>query len=123
MAPAHDESAPIAQLLFRARAGGGLCDGLPCWKPLAGKGYRYRRRTADGGIATMSMTIGVPGKASMTVSGKGPNLISGQYGMPAPPFPRPLRAQVQTGTTCFEASFTAADASRNAAGRFKAKTP
>jgi len=60
---------------------GDNCGSQPCWKPLAGLGYKFTDKLVGTGIKSISAKGGLPGKGSVVVSG-GNNTAKGQNGMP-----------------------------------------
>ncbi len=99
---------------------GGSCDGKPCWKGDATKGYGYKDKagTPDG-VAKAKLKPGDAGKAQVQVQAKGVNFTAPTLGLTLP-----VTAQlVIDGTTrqCWQAVFS--EASKNDAGQFTAKGP
>ncbi len=116
----YDESGMTPTLVSQSIiAGGGLCKGKPCWKPLGTKGFAY----SDGqrivfGIGSIKLKAGVAGKASVLVKGQGGWLVP-----PSLPLGLPLRVQlIRAGGACWEAVYSSAHASRNDTGRFQGKS-
>src|SRR5262249_5350214 len=65
-------SQPLRELSVPA---GGTCGTVPCWKPVAQTGFRYRNDAATpDGITTLTLKSNRMGKMSIPVKGKGPAL-------------------------------------------------
>jgi hypothetical protein len=72
----YDYAAAAAELVVEAQiAGAGSCDGAPCWKAVADKGWSYKDKRGDSdGITQVKFKGGAAGKPSLQISGKGENL-------------------------------------------------
>ncbi|HWP65727.1 MAG TPA: trypsin-like serine protease [Candidatus Limnocylindria bacterium] len=112
----YDESGAEPSLVARAEVpSGGTCDTGPCWRSADGTlRYRNPARTPDG-IAKLLIKPGAPGKATITLRGKG-NLLPP---LPTLPLALPLRVQLHAdGAACFEARYGGAGTRRNDAATF-----
>lgn len=120
-----DESTPTPALLFRAVvAGGGMCDGQPCWNAIGDRTLRYRSSTSPEGVTALSLRSGDAGSMKATVKAKGVHLSDHPYPLPNPPMALPLRVQLQgSNGLCLETRHTSASVLRNSAGSplFKAR--
>jgi hypothetical protein len=77
----YDDSGSLVTGLVIDRAGQ-LCDGKPCWKALATKGWLYKDKLAStDGISKILFKAGDPGKGKGSVSGKN-NPKKGQTALP-----------------------------------------
>jgi dienelactone hydrolase len=120
----YDGSGVPASLVLEARApAAGTCGTKPCWKqkgsPAAPKGWGYADKDATpDGVRKLKVQAGEAAKAKARVRGKGENLgASGHF--PTLPLALPVVAQLQTATTCWEASYPTA--TQNTPERFKAR--
>jgi len=90
----YDESTPTPALMFRATvAGGGTCEGAPCWKATEQR-LRYRSSSSPEGITVVSLKSGAAGAAKAVVKARGVHLSDHPYGLPSPPVTTPLRVQL-----------------------------
>lgn len=96
-------------LVLEARAPeGDLCGTKPCWKtvgPAASpRGYLYADHylTPDG-VTRLQVQSGIATRSKASLTAKGVNLAT-----PSLPLTLPVVAQLQTPTTCFEATYTTA---------------
>ena len=86
----------------------GSCDGRPCWRAAADRGFKYKDRagTADG-ILGATLLAGASGRARVIVKGRGENLL-----MPVLPVEGPVTAQLvaltEGGEECWETVFVGA---------------
>lgn len=115
----YDESQPISDLVYAARSGGGgMCNGKPCWT-ISEAGFSYADKEASPcGVEQLTLTSGPAGATRVSLKGKG-----AKVGVPALPFPLPLRAQLQSANgTCWEATYSTPDVQRNDATSFKASS-
>jgi hypothetical protein len=110
-----------AQLVMEADApAGGTCGTRPCWSESSG-GFRYldKARTPSGIDRVILRSGETPGRARITVRGKGPLLAT-----PALPLTPPVTVQLTNARgTCWEARYDAPASSNSAGppGRFKDK--
>ena len=114
---------PGESLAFKGTApAGGTCGAGPCWKPSGSSGFKYADKAATpDGTVQVALKAGGAGKAKMSFKGKGPLLTGRPLGLPTPPLPLPVRAQLQgENGVCFEATYSSA--STNKPGTFKAKS-
>jgi hypothetical protein len=120
---AYDESSPA--LLFRAVvAGGGTCDGQPCWNASGQRMLRYRSSTSPEGVTIVLLKSGPDGGTRAVVKAKGLHLSDHPAGLPVPPVALPLRVQLHGSSgLCLETRHTAASVVKNDAGSgvFKAR--
>jgi polyhydroxybutyrate depolymerase len=119
----YDESAGGTDLLFRAEApAGGTCGARPCWKTLAGGGFRYSdAETTPDGLRTVLLRPGAGGAAKAIVKGRGANLSNRPAGLPSLPLALPVRVQLHgEHGECWEAAYGPAGVQVNDAARFKA---
>ena len=105
--------------LARSAPAAGVCDGEPCWEGLgapplsSGALYDDPARTPDG-IGRMVLRLDPQRPARLALRGKGTELALPPFGALA----LPLRAQLQRGDACWDASFTTPRV--NTDGLFKA---
>ncbi len=125
-----DESAPTTSLVLRATAPAAtFCSGKPCWKglgkPAGTSGYKYvDKLAAAGGLQKIKLKPGSAGKATITLKGKGANLVMpGENAHASLPLPGPVavRVQLQGNGECWEASYSSFGVVKNDAGQFKAR--
>jgi hypothetical protein len=115
-----DAQGDVDRLITQVRMfGGGLCDGVPCWKESA-TGFGYKDALAENGaIAKGSFKSGTGGKASIKLQGKGVRV-----GVPVMPFDvdSSMALQVMSLDTnvCWGATFS--DTAKNAYEGYKAKS-
>jgi len=71
-----------ARLVFETTvAGGGVCDGRPCWSAVRDRGYRWRGGAGHpGGLRELVLWAGPAGRARMSLAGD-------RERMPLPPLP------------------------------------
>jgi hypothetical protein len=125
----YDSIAGVPSASFAARvAGGGTCDGRPCWTTLGGtpvKGFKFKDRTlAQSGIQSLLLRGGRPGSDKISLNGKGTALPL------APPAPTSyfrhegdvIVQLVSDDGACWESRFGPADARVNSPGSYKATT-
>ncbi len=119
-----DRSQAVPRLVFRAHVPPGrMCGTKPCWVDKGAKGFTYADKlgTPDG-ITQLTLTPGTDGKARILVRGKGTNLSTHAFGLPAPPVMLPLTVQLQSAAGgCWEASYSAQGASKNTFLEFNGK--
>jgi hypothetical protein len=104
----YDTSATPQPLLAAAVLSGGTCGSKPCWKSIAGGGYRYKNKTGGAdGICDLKLRASGSGELALVAKGKGAVLP-----MPALELVPPVRLQLVVsnpgGTICWESSFTSA---------------
>ena len=95
------------------------CVAGPCWHIKGASGYLYRNAGAPFGMRQLFLKGGEDGKAKVLAKGRGASLhMPGDVTMTAP-----VRVQLRDSSTgeCWEDVYTDADATHNAADRFKAK--
>jgi hypothetical protein len=113
----YDASASPQPRLDVGAAAGGVCDGLPCWKTLGTRGYRYRDKSD--GLLLMRLVSGSAGKARVIV-----RAVGGDLAMPALPLTPPVVVQllVDDGVTseCWQSTFSEAP-KVNTSTKFRAK--
>src|SRR5262249_41575331 len=118
-----DDASPT--LLFRAVvAGGGVCDGNPCWTAGGQRTLRYRSSTSPEAVTMLRLRAGADGAAGAMVKAKGVHLSDHPAALPAPPLSLPLRVQLHgSNGLCLETRHTAMSVLKNdaAAGVFKAR--
>src|SRR5262249_29080977 len=115
---AGDAAGDRGEPLLRATApAGGTCAGAPCWKPTS-SGFKYAdpELTPDG-VYVVQLEAGGDGRAKIVVKGKGANLHMPGLGLLPPVTVQLPRAD---GGPCWGATFLFP--SRNATGRFKARS-
>ena len=117
-----DQSGTASDLLFVADlSAGGTCGTPACWRSTA-TGYRYwdGSKPSPAGIRSALLKSGSAGRAKFIVKGKGDFLQERLLGLPVPPLPAPLRAQLQAATgACWDTTFSATQ--QNGGGSFKAR--
>ena len=76
---------------------GGACGSRPCWRSIAGRGFKYRDRLATpDGIDGAGLTAGIAGRTKVDVQGK-------QVALGGRLFPLPVRVQLKAGSgTCWQ---------------------
>jgi hypothetical protein len=117
----YDASGGTPSLVVQAQApAGGNCGTHPCWKQTGISGYTYRdgERTPDG-LSNITLKVGSPGRARITVRGKGAAL-----GLPATALAQDTAVTVQlqsSDNVCWEAIYSA-PAKKNQAGFFVDKS-
>ncbi len=97
---------------------GQLCAGKPCWRE-TGSGYVYKDKEATpDGITGVNLKQGLtPGKAKITIKGKGANLE-----MPTLPLTQPVTVQLRNSNgICWESTHSS-PAQKNDAARFNDKS-
>jgi hypothetical protein len=118
----YDETGSEPALLTRAVVpNAGTCGRRPCWRRAGTQGYRYGdNKAAADGITTILLKKGLPGKAKVTVRGKGVHLPLPT--LPLQPYGQ-LRVQlVNSDNECWESVYsTPADV--NVGERFKDTAP
>lgn len=116
----YDESGMGATLLSSAIVpGGGTCKAKPCWKPLGTTGLAFSEsRRVVYGIGSLKLKAGIAGKAQIQVKAQGAWLVA-----PSLPLGLPTRVQlVSEGGTCWEAVYSAPNASKNDGVQFQGKS-
>ena len=94
----------------------GICAGKPCWQGSATTLKYGDKDLTPGGLLRLSAKAGDPGRAKITVKGKGVNL-----GVPALSLTSPVTVRLKRsgGPACWQAQFPLP--SRNDAAQYKAK--
>lgn len=104
---------------------GGDCDGDPCWKPIADKGYGFKDKlvAAQGGISKIQLKGSTSATSKILVKGSGDGLHLTASTLPLPEdAPVSVRVHNSDNGNCWGADF-AAPFKKNTDGGFKAKTP
>ncbi len=98
----YDGSGDPQPRLRAAIDAGGQCAGKPCWRPTK-KGYRYRdKNLLAGGVKTINLISGDPGRSRIIVRGKGDNLD-----MPSLGLTPPVTAQLENDAgACWGATYS-----------------
>jgi hypothetical protein len=104
---------------------GGLCGGVPCWKAISTKGYKYKDTgTNDGVTKIIVKSNSSPGKTKAQVKGRGANLPDiGPASNPALDLDLPVKVQLvnEDNGVCLESDFLSGDIKKNVPGKFKGK--
>lgn len=96
----------------------GSCSEPPCWSDRNGKRVYKANGGATSPITGMTLASGNDGKTSVDVRAAGSGLFDG---MGTPPYPMPIRSQLQIGNgACFELDFATETVKSNDYLRFKA---
>jgi cysteine-rich repeat protein len=108
----YDQSARPQPLLRITVPPVGMCNGKDCWAATH-SGFRYRNTT---GLRSLKLKAGDPGKAQISLRGKGAAL-----GLPMLGLTTPVTVQVKNSAgQCWGATFS--NPTANAADQFKAKS-
>jgi hypothetical protein len=100
---------------------GGTCGGKPCWKALAGGGYRNKDHRGDAdGVIALKLMASTFGEARVLMKGRGMHLVTPAVDLVLPVTVQLVVADGST-TTCWQAVFTVA--AKNDAHQFRATSP
>jgi DNA-binding beta-propeller fold protein YncE len=109
---------PLVATLLQAGAGCGKPQDPPtrsCWRPLPGKGFKYRNEGRPDGVAAAKLLAGAEARAKIKVKAKGETLDT-----PSLPLAPPVVVQLQSAAgPCWEATYSTP--SINFSAQFKAK--
>jgi hypothetical protein len=103
-----------------------LCAGVPCWKAISDKGYKFKDKagTNDGVTKVILKSNSNPGKSKALVKGKGTGLPDFPAASnPALDLDLPVLVQLvnEDNGNCFESEFDTGDIKKNVPGKFKGK--